>query len=253
VGESGVAGRTVLVTGGGAGIGRAMVDAFHAEGARVLAVDVQLDRAEETVARLGGGDRLAAHQVDVADPASVARLAAAVAASGDVVDVLCNNAGIFDDYRQAHDASPEEWARVLAVNATGPFLLSASFAPGMLERGSGAIINTASIASVVAGAGGVAYTTSKHAVLGLTRQLAFDYGSRGVRVNAICPGVVATHMSAAAQDGGNPHIDRMIPMTPAGRWARPEEIARVAVFLASDDASFMHGNAVMADGGWTLS
>jgi 3-oxoacyl-[acyl-carrier protein] reductase len=243
-----LAGRTVLVTGGGSGIGRAMVTAFHAVGARVLVVDVRAQAAQETVDGLGGGDRLAAYQADVADPVSVDALGTA---AGDV-DVLCNNAGIFDDYKRAHETEFELWNQINAVNSTGPFLMSARFVPGMLARGSGAIVNTASIASVVAGAGGAAYTASKHAVLGLTRQLAHDYGKQGVRVNAICPGVVATGMSEKAQAGSNSHIDAMIAGNPIERWAKPEEIAEVAVFLAGDGASFMTGATVMVDGGWTL-
>jgi 3-oxoacyl-[acyl-carrier protein] reductase len=246
--------KIALITGAGSGIGRAMTSAFCLAGAGVFAVDIDLETAEETtrlVEHQGPGQAWPM-QADVADPESVARLADAVSARA-TVDILCNNAGIFDDYRNATDTPEELWDRVNEVNVKGPFLLSAAFIPGMLERGGGAIVNTASIASVVAGAGGAAYTASKHALLGLTRQLAFDYGRRGVRVNAICPGAIATGMSDRAQAGGNPHIDRLVELSPAGRWGEPEEIARLAVFLASDDASFMHGAPVLIDGGWTLS
>jgi NAD(P)-dependent dehydrogenase (short-subunit alcohol dehydrogenase family) len=124
----------------------------------------------------------------------------------------------------------------------------------MLERGKGAIVNTASISSFIAGGGGAAYTASKHGVLGLTRQMAFDYGGKGIRVNAICPGATQTGMTQhlVTEEGRNEHVDAAIAGTPAGRWARPEEIAKLALFLASDDADFIHGAAYLIDGGWTL-
>jgi 3-oxoacyl-[acyl-carrier protein] reductase len=244
-------GKTALITGAGSGIGRAMAHAFSADGAGVVAVDIDLTAAEATVDALASGQAWAI-EADVSSADSVARLKEAVEARASV-DILCNNAGIFDDYLPAADTSEELWDRINAVNVKGPFLLSAAFVGGMLARGSGAIINTASIAAVVAGAGGAAYTASKHAVLGLTRQLAFDYGRRGIRVNAICPGAIATGMSERAQAGGNPHIGRLVDQSPAGRWGDPDEIARVAVFLASGDSTFMHGAAMLVDGGWTLS
>jgi NAD(P)-dependent dehydrogenase (short-subunit alcohol dehydrogenase family) len=244
-------GKTAVVTGAGSGIGRAMAHAFVAEGASVVAVDIDSAAAEATVAELGAESSWA-QQADVADAASVTRLAEAIMRRA-AVDVLCNNAGVFDDYHPATETSEELWDRINDVNVKGPFLVSAAFLPGMLARGSGAIVNTASIAALVAGAGGAAYTASKHALLGLTRQLAFDYGRRGIRVNAICPGAVATGMSERAQGGGNPHIDRLVDQSPAGRWGEPEEIARVAVFLASAESTFMHGAPVLVDGGWTLS
>ncbi len=171
------------------------------------------------------------------------------------IDVLCNNAGVLDGYAPADETSVELWQQVLAVNLTGPFLLARRLAPQMAQRGGGAIVNTASISSFVAGGGGAAYTASKHGLLGLTRQLAFDYGRKGVRVNAICPGAVATEMTASLRTPteANAHVDAQIAATPAGRWAQPEEIAELALYLASEQASFLHGTPVLIDGGWTLS
>jgi NAD(P)-dependent dehydrogenase (short-subunit alcohol dehydrogenase family) len=248
-------GRTVIVTGAGSGMGAAMIRGFHAEGAAVVAVDIDRAAVEATVAGLGGEpDRARAVTLDVTDRDAVAAFAADAADRGRI-DVLCNNAGILDDYVPAHETSWELWTRVLAVNLTGPFLMSRAVLPAMLDQGKGAIVNTASIAGFVAGGGGAAYTSSKHGLLGLTRQLAFDYGRRGIRANAICPGAVATGMTVELRtpELGNEHVNAAIAGTPAGRWGEPEEIAALALFLASDEASFIHGTPVLADGGWTLS
>jgi 3-oxoacyl-[acyl-carrier protein] reductase len=192
--------------------------------------------------------------LDVTDREAIDAFAADAAARGPI-DILCNNAGILDDYLPAHETSWELWSRILAVNLTGPFLMARAIVPTMLAQGKGAIVNTASIAAFVAGGGGAAYTTSKHGLLGLTRQLAFDYGRLGIRVNAICPGAIATGMTVELRtpELGNEHVNAAIEATPAGRWGEPEELAALALFLASDEASFMHGTPVLADGGWTLS
>jgi NAD(P)-dependent dehydrogenase (short-subunit alcohol dehydrogenase family) len=246
-------GRTAFVTGAGSGMGRAMARAFMREGARVVAVDVRGDAARETVAGEAGESFAVA--LDVTDPAAVdAAVDEAIERTGGI-DVLCNNAGVLDGYAPAHETPVELWQQVLSVNLTGPFLLARRLAPHMAGRGGGAIVNTASISSFVAGGGGAAYTASKHGLLGLTRQLAFDYGRQGVRVNAICPGAVATEMTASLRvpSEANAHVDAQIAGTPAGRWAEPEEIAELALYLASEQASFLHGTPVLIDGGWTLS
>lgn len=245
-------GRVAIVTGAGSGMGAAMVRGFHAEGAQVVAVDVDRERVEATAAPLG--ERVRAVTLDVTDADAVAAMVAHVAGRGRI-DILCNNAGILDDYVPAHEASWELWSRTLAVNLSGPFLLARAVVPTMLAQGAGAIVNTCSIAAFVGGGGGAAYTTSKHGLLGLTRQLAFDYGRHGIRVNAVCPGAVATGMTTELRTpgGANEHVDELIAGTPAGRWGEPEEIAAAALFLASDEASFVHGTPILVDGGWTLS
>ncbi|EHN10713.1 short-chain dehydrogenase/reductase SDR [Patulibacter medicamentivorans] len=248
-------GRVAIVTGAASGMGAAMVRGFHAEGATVVAVDIDREGVEATAAEVdGGGDRITPVALDVTDADAVAATVAEVAGRGRI-DVLCNNAGILDDYVPAHEASWELWSRILAVNLSGPFLLARAVVPTMLAQGAGAIVNTCSIAAFVGGGGGAAYTTSKHGLLGLTRQLAFDYGRHGIRVNAICPGAVATGMTTELRtpEQANEHVDAAIAATPAGRWGEPEEVAALALFLASDEASFIHGTPVLVDGGWTLS
>jgi 3-oxoacyl-[acyl-carrier protein] reductase len=248
-------GRVAIVTGAGSGMGRAMIREFHDEGAIVVAVDIQLEAVAETIAQLGDTDRGLALGADVSNNEDAERVIGEVVARFGRLDLLCNNAGVLDDYTPAHETSLELWDRVIGVNLTGAFLWSRAAVPQMIEQGKGAIINTASIAAFVAGAGGAAYTASKHGILGLTRQLAFDYGRRGVRVNAICPGATQTGMTGhlLTPEGRNPHVDAAVAGIPAGRWGKPEEIARMALFLASDDADFIHGAAFTIDGGWTIS
>ena len=244
-------GKVVVVTGAGSGMGRAMVQEFAAKGAQVAALDINLDSASKTVADLPEPDMGLAVKVDVSSPESVSAAMAEVGMWAGRVDVLCNNAGIVDSFRPAHEIPLEEWHRTIAVYLTGPFLMARAVIPGMLERGAGAIINTASISSLSAAGGGSAYTAAKHGVLGLTRQLTFDYGRRGIRVNAICPGATLTGLTMP--EGGSdtlPDTESELARIPARRWCQPEEIAKLAVFLASDDADYIHGTAMVIDGGW---
>jgi len=246
--------RIAIVTGAGSGMGRAIATEFVAEGAKVLALDVRKGAVDETVSLVGKPDRIVAFECDVSDEAAVKRAVAEAMKMWGRVDIVCNNAGILDDYANAEDTSTELWNRILGVNLSGPFFMCREVVPIMVAQGKGAIINTASISSFIAGGGGVAYTTSKHGVLGLTRQLAFDYGRKGVRANAICPGPIHTGMTdyLLTPEGRNEHVDAIIEALPAGRWGKPVEIARLAVYLASDDADFIHGSAYVMDGGWLL-
>lgn len=241
----------VVVTGAGSGMGQAMVREFAAKGAQVAAVDIDGAAAKATVAELEDPSVGLSVQTDVSDPKSVSECIRSVIDWAGRVDVLCNNAGVLDSYLPAHEVSLEEWDRTIAVNLTAPFLMARAAIPDMLTRSAGVIINTASVSAFSAAGGGTAYTASKHGVLGLTRQLTFDYGSKGIRVNAICPGATLTGMTTA-EDGGDaiPDVAEELARTPAGRWCRPEEIARLAVYLGSDDANFIHGSAMVIDGGW---
>jgi 3-oxoacyl-[acyl-carrier protein] reductase len=248
-------GRVAVVTGAGSGMGRAMVREFHEQGASVVAVDIRGDAADETVALVKDPDRSLALAADVSRRDQVDGVVSAATQRFGRIDVLCNNAGVLDGYTPAHETTDELWNRVIGVNLTGAFLFSRAVVPAMIAQHKGVIINTASISSFVAGGGGAAYTASKHGVLGLTKQLAFDYGKHGVRVNAICPGAVHTGMTnhLLTPEGRNPHVDAAVAGTPAGRWGTPEEIAHLALFLASDEAGFIHGSAFTIDGGWLLS
>jgi NAD(P)-dependent dehydrogenase (short-subunit alcohol dehydrogenase family) len=255
--------RVAVVTGGGSGIGRATALRLAAEGARVAVVDRSREGADETVrlvAAAGGAAR--AFACDVADSASVRDAAAAVEAAFGGVDVLANVAGVGDTagMEGIEGVSDERWALTLAVNLSGPFHWCRAVLPGMAARGRGAIVNVSSLAGRSKSAnGGMAYSASKAGLLGLTRHLAFDYGPRGVRVNAICPGGVDTPMiraggvrAARSEEEANARAARIAAygfFMPIKRLSTPEEQAAVIAFLASDDASYVNGVALDVNGG----
>jgi 3-oxoacyl-[acyl-carrier protein] reductase len=246
--------RGVVVTGAGSGMGAAMVREFARLGDRVAALDIDKGAAS-TTAKEVGEDICQAVPVDVGDLDSVDRAVGQALEFLGRIDVLCSNAGVLDDYKPVLETPPDLWQRIIGTNLTGAYLMARATLPSMLANGGGVIINTASISSFIAGGGGAAYTAAKHGVLGLTRQMAFDYGRQNVRVNCICPGPVRTGMTEHlfTPEGRQEHVDAAIAATPAGRWADPSEIAGLAAYLASDAASFIHGAAYTIDGGWTIS
>ena len=242
--------KVVVITGAGSGMGRAMVGEFANRGARVAALGRTEAKVAESVRMLAKPDRARAFVVDVSIENDVAKAIEEIAALWGRIDVLVNNAGVLDTYEPAHTVSLAAWQEVLAINLTGPFLMSKYAIPHMLAQGKGSIVNIASLSSFSAAGGGSAYTASKHGVLGLTRQMCFEYGARGIRVNAICPGATATPMALHGGADALPDMDSGVLKTPAQRWCRPEEIARLTAFLAGDDADFVHGSAYVIDGGW---
>ncbi len=246
--------RGVVVTGAGSGMGAAMVREFARLGDRVAALDID-EVAASTTAKEVGEDICQSVAVDVGDLESVDRAVGEALDFLGRIDVLCSNAGVLDDYKPVLETPPDLWQRIIGTNLTGAYLMARATLPSMLANGGGVIINTASISSFIAGGGGAAYTAAKHGVLGLTRQMAFDYGRQNVRVNCICPGPVRTGMTEHlfTPEGRQEHVDAAIAATPAGRWADPSEIAGLAAYLASDAASFIHGAAYTIDGGWTIS
>jgi 3-oxoacyl-[acyl-carrier protein] reductase len=246
-------GQTALITGAGSGIGRAMAILFASQGAAIAVADSVQARAEETTRAIkAAGGRAVAVACDVAVNESVEAAVAESIATLGRIDILCCNAGVLDGYATVLDTDEELWDRIVNINLKGVYLVTRAVLPQMLNNGTGVIINTASIAGLVAGGGGAAYTASKHGVIGLTRQIAHDYGSRGIRVNCICPGAVETAMTKQVFESGDADVMATVRSVPAGRHAQPEEIAKLALFLASDDSSFMHGSAVVIDGGWTI-
>jgi len=250
-------GRVALVTGAASGIGQATALRLAREGAAVAAVDRHLPGAEETAAAIrAAAGKGRAYACDIADSGQVAATAQAIERDLGPVDVLANVAGIGDaagsDITQLDDA---RWNLVLAVNLSGAFYWCRALLPGMAARGRGAVVNVSSLAGRSKSAnGGPAYTASKAGLLGLTRHLAFDYGPRGVRVNAICPGGVDTPLLRAGR-GGEKSEERSVRLAaygyfmPIKRISTPDEQAAAIAFLASDEASYVNGVSLDVNGG----
>ena len=167
------------------------------------------------------------------------------------VDILCNTAGILDDYRPLHETSDEDWEQIFALNLTATMKITRFYLQKMLEKKSGIIINMCSIASFLAGGGGATYTASKHALAGLTKQIALDYADKNIQVFGLAPGAVKTNMTAADFEPGG-LAEWVAEETPIKRWLDPQEVADVSLFLASGKAAAMQGEIIKIDGGWSL-
>ena len=248
-----LAGKTALVTGAGSGIGAAIAELMAAAGARVFATDRDGETAQATTKRIVAAGNLADVLVlDVADESACARAVEAVKDSAGALDILVNNAGI-GHVGTMMTTSGDDLDRLYKVNVRGMFNVSKAFLGGMIERRRGSIVNMASAAGVVGIKDRLAYATTKFAVVGLTKCMALDHATDGVRVNCICPGRVKTPFVAARlKEYPDPErAYREMSATQAmGRMGTPEEIAAAALFLASDEASFVTGSALMIDGGW---
>ncbi|MEO3999612.1 SDR family oxidoreductase [Mesorhizobium sp. CAU 1732] len=240
----GLQGRTAVVTGAGGGIGQAICAALATEGVRVILLDRDTDRAEEQAARLGGG--ALALRCDLAKPDEVTEAAAQVDAEGGA-DILVNSAAILRP-GTLDTLSEADWSAMLAVNLTGYLTASQAFGRGMLARGRGALVHIASISGSQPQPASGAYSASKAATLMLSRQLAFEWGPRGVRSNCVSPGLVMTPMSAGFYADPEVRAKREA-MVPLRRIATPDDMADVALYLASDRAAYVTGQDIVVDGG----
>lgn len=240
--------KVAIVTGAGSGIGAASAIRFAAEGAQVLVTDIRLHKAEQTVAEIvAQGGTASACQADVADAASVQGMVDSCVSTFGGLDVLFNNAGTVRP-GSAVSLSVEDWDLVMAVNVRSVFLGAKYAIPHMLARGGGSIVNTASISGLHGDGSSVVYAASKAAVINLTRALSTDHAGEGIRVNAICPGTIETPpVQRMMNDPGALEVN--LRAHALGRLGRPEEIANAAVWLASDEASFVTGEAIVVDGG----
>lgn len=245
-------GKVALVTGAASGIGRASSLALAEAGATVVAADVDEDGLAETAQRIEKvGGRAETTRCDVTQEADVRQAVETALAINGQLDIAHNNAGIEGPLAKLTDVSVEDFDRVIAVDLKGVFLGLKHQIPVMAEQGSGSIINTASVAGLVANQGAAAYSAAKHGVVGLTRTAAAEWARKGVRVNAICPGWTDTAMVGRVDDR-NPRVrENYLAAVPAGRLGEPEEVAALVVFLAGDEAAYLNGAALPIDGAWT--
>jgi NAD(P)-dependent dehydrogenase (short-subunit alcohol dehydrogenase family) len=245
-------GKRAIVTGAGSGIGRAAARLFAEEGATVLAVDLNADGVAETVE---GRDRMTAETGDVSSEEYVADSIRNFVDAHGGIDIVFANAGISGGWVPLSDQTPDYWEQILKVNLIGPFLYVKHASPHMVDQGAGSIICTASVAGIRANAGVHPYSASKAGVISLVQTVAYDLAGTGVRINAVCPGLIETGMTKPIFDmaRGKGTEDRIGQINPLKRAGRPEEIANMALFLASDEASYVNGQAFPVDGGLSAS
>jgi NAD(P)-dependent dehydrogenase (short-subunit alcohol dehydrogenase family) len=251
------------VTGAGSGIGRAIAVAMAGGGARVAAFDIDDATARETAALCNkAGGRSIAVQGDSSRSQDIDRAVTAAVKELGPLDVMVNNAGILDGYFNVDETDEAVWRRVIDIDLTGVFLGCKRAIAEMLPRGRGRIVNMASVAGLNGTGGGAAYIAAKHGVVGLTRQMAVVYSSRGVTINAVCPGPIVTNLRQHSQHLLGPDIpdmsgrgiavneDQLRAVVPIGRRGTVEDIASAVCFLASDEAGYISGHALVVDGGW---
>jgi NAD(P)-dependent dehydrogenase (short-subunit alcohol dehydrogenase family) len=248
--------KIAIITGAAGGIGRAAAHRFLEEGARVLMVDLDRDALEDAADAMDGGDDVAIAAADVSDPDAVRRYVAACVDAFGGIDVLFANAGIEGTFSPLTELSYEDFDRVQRVNLHGAWLALKHTAPKMIERGGGSIIITSSVAGMVGSAGLGAYVASKHAVVGLAQTAAQELAEHNIRVNTINPGPIANRMMDSIEEQANPDAprsvqDQYLQMVPMQRYGHNEEVADMALFLASDESSYSTGSLFVVDGGLT--
>lgn len=243
-------GMTALVTGAASGIGRAQAFRLAEEGANIVAFDMNAEGLATLAADLGEKWRDAVTYVgSIADHDDVKSAVAAGIEKFGKIDVLCNTAGIFDNYALSLDIPEEKWDLYFDVNMKGPWLMANAVLPGMIEQGRGVIINMCSLAGLTGGPGGAAYVPVKHAMVGFTKELAVQYGPKGVRIVGIAPGTVMTPLVQQAIDSDPTWLEERLKQVPSRRLGEAVDIANLTVFLASDESSWINGEVISIDGG----
>ncbi|HEX4415884.1 MAG TPA: SDR family oxidoreductase [Lacipirellulaceae bacterium] len=241
--------KVAIVTGAAHGIGRAIAESFAHEGAWVLVADLDQDAGAALVAEIrAAGGRAEFVKTDVTSLSQVERAVEVANNQSQRIDVLVNNAAHLGDWLDVEQATSEQWDRSFGVTLKGAAHFTRAVLASMTLHKSGSIINIASMQALVAGRSSAVYTSLKHALIGLTRSTALDFGTQGIRANAICPGPIRTRISPPL---GSEMHQRQISKTMLGRTGEPREVAATAVFLASDESSYITGAAIPVDGGWT--
>jgi NAD(P)-dependent dehydrogenase (short-subunit alcohol dehydrogenase family) len=242
---------SALITGAASGIGKAIALLFAQEGAKVVVADLNGEAAEEVAKQIRhkGGHALGL-ACDVSDPHQVKRLVEATIDEYGTLDILVNNAGIMDDFMPLEKVTDALWEKILAINLNGPFYACRLAISQMLIQGKGSIINISSIGGIAGSRAGLAYTTSKHALIGMSKNIGFMYAQKGIRCNVLAPGGVNTNIMIDAHPDAEGAALCSSGAASMPRMGEPEELAKAALFLASDDASFVNGETLVADGGW---
>jgi NAD(P)-dependent dehydrogenase (short-subunit alcohol dehydrogenase family) len=245
--------KVAVVTGAGSGMGKAIALLFASEGAKVVVSDINLETVTKVVAQIAAAGSMAtAVMANVAKEQDIQNMINTAINTYGTLDILVNNAGIMDNFVPAAEVTDELWEKVFAVNASGPMRATRKALPIFIKKGSGNIINIASAGGLLGSRAGVSYTASKHAVIGFTKNVGFQYAKLGIRCNAIAPGAVNTNIGTTIYDPNKFGMERaMAGINLNPRVGEPEEIARIALFLACDDSSLINGAIITADAGWT--
>lgn len=243
-------GKTVIITGAASGIGFAQAEAFLNQGAKVVGMDIHKNETMDLQETFG--DKFEFVVGSVKHKADVQSVVNKAIEQFGKIDILLNTAGVLDNYQKTLETDEALWDLIIDTNLKGMYYMTNAVLPYMLEQQKGVVVNMASIAGYVAGGGGAAYTASKHGIIGYTKQLDYDYCREGIRANALAPGAIKTPMNKKDFAGDGTIAKWVENETPAGRWAKPEEVANLTLFIASEAADYIHGTVLPIDGGWTM-